>query len=198
MAVSSRHTTRPCSRECISEYPLGVTNYNFGGSCEATAVDALVHANTRSIPFPFPDSSLIPLYHPTPSNLPSLFWFSLSLPPSRFLSLPPAPSLFLVPSLSPPHVISFSHTRTPLFIALSPTGPDLSPSRRRLSFSRHPRSLACSLSPRPFCGESSRAGHRWGAGSLFDRSIEPRFDQFSLVKTSKHARATFFFFRARE
>ena len=40
--------------------PVGATNYNFGGSCEATAVDALVHANTRSIPFPFPGSSHTP------------------------------------------------------------------------------------------------------------------------------------------
>lgn len=62
------------SRECISEYPLGVTNYNFGGSCEATAVDALVHANTRSIPFPFPGSSShTPLPPHSFHNLPSLF-----------------------------------------------------------------------------------------------------------------------------
>lgn len=97
----------------VSEYPLGVTNYNFGGSCEATAVDALVHANTRSIPFPFPGSSLTPLCHPTPSNLPSLSWVSLSLPPT----LASSPSLF--PSLIPPRVTSFSHAHAALYRFIS-------------------------------------------------------------------------------
>lgn len=88
VASSAKVAVRYRVGSVFLKYPLGVTNYNFGGSCEATAVDALVHANTRSIPFPFPGSSLTPLCHPTPSNLPSLFWLSLSLSRSLPRSLP--------------------------------------------------------------------------------------------------------------
>lgn len=99
--------------------PVGATNYNFGGSCEATAVDALVHANTRSIPFPFPAFSHTP-------QLPHSFASVPLAPIPRYLSpsftLPRRSSLFssLVRSalLAP-----LSRSPSLLFIALSPTGP---------------------------------------------------------------------------
>lgn len=166
VAVPSRYSVLG-SREDISKYPLGVTNYNFGGSCEATAVDALVHANTRSIPFPLPGSSLTPLCHPTPSNLPSLFGsLSRSLPPS----LSSSPSLF--PSLIPPGGNLFlSRARRSLSLYLPPE--PTSPSRDGDSLSLGTLALShATLSPRPFCG-MARVLDIGGAPGAFDRSIEP-------------------------
>lgn len=118
---------------CIFETPTAPVNYNLDGTCEATAVDALVHAYTRSIhPFPLSlPSSSHPLHPPSPLRPPvrdyPLASPAFRLAPSSRLSLPhPLFTLvFLFPSDLPLYRSTFCWTL--------PRGPSFSLSSLRLS-----------------------------------------------------------------
>lgn len=103
------------------------TKYNLDGTCEATAVDALVHVYTRSIPFPLsfplfrppPPLLLTPLHRKSPSSLYiSALFPSPSHPPPLRTSLPLiGSSLFLSLSLSTlSHSLSLSLASLSLYI----------------------------------------------------------------------------------
>lgn len=136
---------------------------------------------------------LVPLSHPSATPLLPIFlpysgWLSLSL------SLLPSPSLFS--SLIPPRVTSFSRAHAALYRFISHRTRSL-PLATSALFLLSALSLSRALSfPSALLRYGSRAGHRWGARRAFDRSIEPRFDRFSTLR-SVRAREHFSLSRVR-
>lgn len=110
----------------------------------------------------------VPLSHPSATPLLPTFlpYLALSLAPSLTHSLSYSPSLF--PSLIPPGVTSFSRAHAALYRFISHRTRPLPLATAALFLSTLSLSRMLSF-PSTLLRYGSRAGHRWGAGSL--RSI---------------------------